>query len=46
MTTELIKLVVKLRYFAGLTMKEAALALDISEASAKRSWLFVKIQGR
>jgi len=43
---------VKLRYFAGLTMKEAALALDISEASAKRfwiysrSWLFGKIQGK
>lgn len=43
---------VKLRYFAGLTMEDAALALDISLASANRywiyarSWLYGKIQGR
>lgn len=43
---------VKLRYFAGLTLEEAALALDISTATAKqywvyaRSWLYGKIHGR
>jgi DNA-directed RNA polymerase specialized sigma24 family protein len=43
---------VKLRYFAGLTLEEAAEALGISAASAKRhwvyarSWLFGKLRGR
>jgi RNA polymerase sigma factor (TIGR02999 family) len=43
---------VKLRYFAGLTLEEAAEALGISVASAKRhwvyarSWLFGKLRGR
>jgi len=43
---------VKLRYFAGLSLPQAALALGISAASAKRywiyarSWLFGKLQGR
>src|SRR5207253_6933620 len=42
---------VKLRYFAGLSLQEAAAALGISVASAKRywiyarSWLYGKIQG-
>src|SRR5437588_5855444 len=33
---------VKLRFFAGLTMPEAAAALDISLASAERCWTFAK----
>jgi RNA polymerase sigma factor (TIGR02999 family) len=43
---------VKLRYFAGLTLEEAAEALGISVASAKRhwvyarSWRFGKLRGR
>ena len=31
---------VKLRYFAGLTIDEAATALGISPATAKRHWAF------
>jgi RNA polymerase sigma factor (TIGR02999 family) len=31
---------VKLRYFAGLTIEEAAAALDISPATAKRYWVY------
>lgn len=31
---------VKLRYFAGLTLEEAALVLSISESTAKRWWAF------
>jgi RNA polymerase sigma factor (TIGR02999 family) len=43
---------VKLRYFAGLSIREAADALGISAATAKRqwvyarAWLFGKLQGR
>jgi RNA polymerase sigma factor (TIGR02999 family) len=33
---------VKLRYFAGLSLKEAAAALDISVASAKRDWVYAR----
>ena len=33
---------VKLRFFAGLTMPEAALALEISLATAERYWTFAK----
>lgn len=33
---------VKLRYFAGLTMPEAASALGISLATAERQWTFAK----
>ena len=33
---------VKLRFFAGLTMPEAASALDISLATAERYWTFAK----
>ena len=33
---------VKLRFFAGLTMPEAAAALDISLATAERYWMFAK----
>jgi RNA polymerase sigma factor (TIGR02999 family) len=42
---------VRLRYFAGLTEEEAALALNISRATASRwwtyskAWLFEKMQG-
>jgi RNA polymerase sigma factor (TIGR02999 family) len=42
---------VKLRYFAGLTIEQAAAALDISAATAKRhwayarAWLFERIKG-
>ena len=42
---------VKLRYFAGMTIEEAALALGISEPTAKRwwtyarAWLFNEISG-
>ncbi|QEG20384.1 ECF-type sigma factor [Mariniblastus fucicola] len=31
---------VKLRFFAGLTIKEAAAALEISTATAERSWAY------
>jgi RNA polymerase sigma factor (TIGR02999 family) len=33
---------VKLRYFAGLTMAEAAQALGISLSTAERHWAFAK----
>lgn len=33
---------VKLRYFAGLTVEEAALSLDISEPTAKRWWAYAR----
>ena len=33
---------VKLRYFAGLTVKEAAAALDISTATAERHWAYAR----
>jgi RNA polymerase sigma factor (TIGR02999 family) len=33
---------VKLRFFAGLTMPEAAAALNVSLATAERSWTFAK----
>lgn len=33
---------VKLRYFGGLTIEEAAEALDISLATAKRHWAFAR----
>ena len=33
---------VKLRYFAGLTLDEAARALDLSESTAKRYWRFAR----
>jgi DNA-directed RNA polymerase specialized sigma24 family protein len=33
---------VKLRFFAGLTMPEAAAALNISLATAERYWTFAK----
>jgi RNA polymerase sigma factor (TIGR02999 family) len=33
---------VKLRYFAGLTMNEAAGALDISPSTADRDWAFAR----
>ena len=42
---------VKLRYFAGLSLEDAALAIDVSNATAKRywvyarSWLYGKLQG-
>jgi len=34
---------VKLRYFVGMTIAEAAEALDISEASAKNYWAYAKV---
>lgn len=34
--------VVKLRYFAGLTMKETALALGLSERTADRRWAYAR----
>lgn len=34
--------IVKLRYFAGLTLEEAARAMGISEATAKRYWTFAR----
>jgi len=43
---------VKLRYFAGLSIRDAAAALGISDATAKRhwtyarSWLYGKTQGQ
>jgi len=33
---------VKLRYFTGLTMEEAALALGVSKPTAERDWTFAK----
>lgn len=33
---------VKLRYFVGLTIEEAARTLDISDATAKRWWTFAR----
>ena len=33
---------VKLRYFAGLTIEEAANSLDISVATAKRQWVYAR----
>ena len=33
---------VKLRYFAGLTLEQAARILDISPATAKRHWTYAK----
>jgi RNA polymerase sigma factor (TIGR02999 family) len=33
---------VKLRYFAGLTLEQAAQILDISPATAKRNWTYAK----
>ena len=33
---------VKLRYFVGLTLEEAAVALDISERTAKRDWTYAR----
>jgi DNA-directed RNA polymerase specialized sigma24 family protein len=33
---------VKLRYFAGMTIEEAASVLAISEATAKRWWVYAK----
>lgn len=33
---------VKLRFFAGLTMEEAAEAMGISERTAKRHWVYAK----
>lgn len=42
---------VKLRYFGGLTLKEAAACMDISPATAKRhwavarAWLYAALQG-
>lgn len=33
---------VKLRYFAGLTLEEAAAVLDIGERTAKRDWAYAK----
>jgi DNA-directed RNA polymerase specialized sigma24 family protein len=33
---------VKLRFFAGLTMPEAAAALNVSVATAERYWTFAK----
>ena len=34
--------VVKLRYFAGLTIQQAAQALDISVRTANRHWTFAR----
>jgi RNA polymerase sigma factor (TIGR02999 family) len=33
---------VKLRYFVGMTIEEAAQALDISERTAKRQWAYAR----
>jgi RNA polymerase sigma factor (TIGR02999 family) len=33
---------VKLRYFAGMTIEEAAHVLGISEATAKRWWIYAR----
>lgn len=34
--------VVELRYFAGLTLDEAALALDVSEKTVRRRWIVAR----
>ena len=34
---------VKLRFFAGLTIPQAAAALDISEATAERYWAYARV---
>ena len=34
---------VKLRYFVGLTLEEIAEAMDISERTAKRHWLYARV---
>jgi DNA-directed RNA polymerase specialized sigma24 family protein len=34
--------VVKLRYFAGLTIEDAAAALGISVRTANRDWVYAK----
>ena len=34
--------VVKLRYFAGLSLEETAAALGISPATAKRRWTYAR----
>ena len=34
--------IVKLRYFAGLTLEQAAQALDISPSTAQRRWVYAK----
>jgi RNA polymerase sigma factor (sigma-70 family) len=34
--------VVKLRYFAGLTIEETARALDVSPATVKNDWLYAR----
>ena len=34
---------VKLRFFAGLTIAEAAAAMDISEATAERYWAYARV---
>ncbi len=34
--------IVKLRYFAGLTLEQAAEVLDISSATAERYWVYAK----
>ena len=33
---------VKLRYFVGMTMEEAASALDMAERSAERLWTYAR----
>jgi RNA polymerase sigma factor (TIGR02999 family) len=33
---------VKLRYFAGLTLEEAGAVLDLSERTAKRDWAYAR----
>ncbi len=33
---------VKLRYFAGLTLPEAAVVLGVSEPTAKRDWSYAR----
>ena len=52
-TEDLLKArLVKLRYFAGLSLADAAQALGVSAATAKRhwvyarSWLYGKVSGR
>ncbi len=35
--------VVKLRFFVGMTVKEAAAALDVSPATVKREWEFARL---
>jgi len=33
---------VKLRYFAGLSIPEAAQAMEMSESTAKRAWAYAR----